>query len=90
VPDVDAIIASVGGGTQVSGLGIVFKTVLPSVDIIAVQAENAPSVYLSWKSGKLESTESAITIADGLATRQAFELTTSILRDVLDDFVLVS
>jgi len=90
VPEVDAIIASVGGGTHASGLGIVFKTVSPSVDIIAVQAENAPSAYLSWKSGKLESTESAETIADGLATRQAFELTTSILRDVLDDFILVS
>jgi len=90
VPDVDTIIVSVGGGTHASGLGIVFKTVSPSVDIIAVQAENAPSAYLSWKSGKLESTESAKTIADGLATRQAFELTTSILRDVLDDFLLVS
>lgn len=90
LPDVDAVIAPVGGGTQAAGLGIVFKTAAPGVKVIAVQAENAPSVYLSWKSGKLESTESASTMADGLATRQAFELTVPILRDLIDDFVLVS
>jgi threonine dehydratase len=90
LPDVDAVIAPVGGGSQAAGLGIVFKTAAPGVKVIAVQAENAPSVYLSWKSGKLESTESASTIADGLATRQAFELTVPILRDLIDDFVLVS
>jgi len=45
---------------------------------------------MSWKSGKLESTETANTIADGLATRQAFELTVPMLRELVDDFVLVS
>lgn len=90
MPDVDAVIAPVGGGTQAAGLGIVFKTAARGIKVIAVQAENAPSVYMSWKSGKLESTESASTIADGLATRQAFELTVPMLRDLIDDFVLVS
>ena len=90
LPDVDAVIVPVGGGTQAAGLGIVFKTAAPDVEVIAVQAENAPSVYMSWKSGRLESTETADTIADGLATRQAFELTVPMLRDLVDDFVLVS
>jgi threonine dehydratase len=90
LPDVDAIIVPVGGGSQAAGLAIVMKTAAPNVEMIAVQAENAPSVYLSWKSGKLESTESASTMADGLATRQAFELPVPILRDLVDDFVLVS
>jgi threonine dehydratase len=67
-----------------------FKTVTPDVEVIAVQSANAPSVYNSWKSGKLESTESAKTMADGLATRIAFELPVSIMRDLLDDFILVS
>jgi threonine dehydratase len=90
LPDVDAIIVPVGGGSQACGLGIVFKTAAPGVEVIGVQAENAPSVYLSWKSGKIESTETANTIADGLATRQAFEFVVPILREVVDDFVLVS
>ena len=90
LPDVDAIIAPVGGGSQVAGVSLVMKAAAPDVEIIAVQAEKAPSVYLSWKSGNLESTETADTMADGLATRQAFELPLGILRDNIDDFILVS
>jgi threonine dehydratase len=90
LPDVDAIIVPVGGGSQVAGVSLVMKTATPDVEIIAVQAEKAPSVYLSWKSGNLESTETADTMADGLATRQAFELALGILRDNIDDFILVS
>jgi threonine dehydratase len=90
LPDVDAIFVPVGGGTMAAGLAIVFKSIRPEVKIFAVQAENAPSVFMSWKSGKLESTESASTIADGLATRQAFKLTVPILRELVDDFILVS
>ena len=90
LPGVDAIIVPVGGGSQIAGVSLVMKAAAPDVEIIAVQAENAPSVYLSWKSGNLESTETADTMADGLATRQAFELALGILRDNIDDFILVS
>jgi threonine dehydratase len=48
-----------------------------------------PAVYKSWISGNLESTPPAKTIADGLATRQAFELPVRILRQLADDFILV-
>ena len=90
LPDLDAVIAPVGAGSQVSGMCTCFKTAAPDVEVIAVQSAHAPSVYNSWKSGKLESTESANTMADGLATRVAFELPVSIMRDLLDDFVLVT
>jgi threonine dehydratase len=66
------------------------KTAAPDVEVIAVQSAHAPSVYNSWKSGELESTESANTMADGLATRVAFELPVSIMRDLLDNFILVT
>ncbi|MGD2201737.1 MAG: threonine/serine dehydratase [Candidatus Bathyarchaeota archaeon] len=90
LPDVDALIAPVGAGSQIAGMCTCFKAAAPEVEVIAVQSENAPSVYRSWKSGELESTETAETMADGLATRQAFHLPVSIMRDLLDDFVLVS
>lgn len=90
LPDLDAVIAPVGAGSQVSGMCTCFKAAAPDVEVIAVQSAHAPSVYNSWKSGKLESTESAKTMADGLATRVAFELPVSIMRDLLDDFVLVT
>ena len=90
LPDLDAVIAPVGAGSQVSGMCTCFKAAAPDVEIIAVQSAHAPSVYNSWKSGKLESTESAKTMADGLATRVAFELPVSIMRGLLDDFILVT
>ncbi len=90
LPELDAVIVPVGGGSQVSGICTCFKTAAPDVEIIAVQSAHAPSVYNSWKSGKLESTESAKTMADGLATRIAFEFTVGIMRDLLDDFILVT
>ncbi len=90
LPDVDVVIVPVGAGSGASGISTVLKAAAPDVEIIAVQAEVAPSIYLSWKSGNIESTESAPTMADGLATRRAFRLTLDILRDLLDDFILVS
>jgi threonine dehydratase len=89
-PDLDAVIAPVGAGTCASGCAITYKALNPETKIIAVQTEAAPSVYRSWQSGQLEHTDTAKTMADGLATRQAFELPVQILRDLADDFVLVS
>ena len=59
------------------------------IQVIAVQAEMAPAVYLSWKGGE-PVTGMMETFAEGLATRGTFELTQSIMRRDLDDFVLVS
>lgn len=90
LPDVDAIILPVGGGSMAAGVSTVVRTVAPGTKVIAVQAENAPSVYLSWKRGEIVPTDSADTLADGLATRRAFELPLEIMRGQIDDFLLVS
>ena len=90
LPDVDAIIVPVGGGSCAAGISTVVRAAAPDVKVIAVQAEGAPSVYLSWKKGEIVATESADTMADGLTTRRAFELPLEIMRDQVDDFVLVS
>ena len=90
IPDVDAIIAPVGGGTGAAAACIVAKAINPKVKVIGVQAERAPAVYLSWKNKRLMKTESAETFAEGLATRVAFTLTFDILKSMIDDIVLVS
>ncbi|MGD0803072.1 MAG: threonine dehydratase [Candidatus Bathyarchaeia archaeon] len=88
--NLDAVIVPVGGGSGASGISTVYKTMSPETKIIGVQAEEAQSVYLSWRSGNMESTGKSKTFADGLATRSAFELPLEIMREKLDDFVLVS
>ncbi|MEM3833067.1 MAG: threonine/serine dehydratase [Thermoprotei archaeon] len=90
LPDVDIVINPIGGGSGASSAVIVYKSIDPSIKVIGVQAEGAPSVYLSLKQGKLVSTKSANTVAEGLATSRAYELPYSILKDKIDDVVLVS
>lgn len=90
VPDLDYIIVPIGGGSGACGACIVAKSLNPAIQVIGVQAERAPAVYLSWKQGRLVETPDCDTFAEGLATRVAFELPFSILRRYLDDMVLVS
>jgi len=90
LPSVDVIINPIGGGSGASGAVIVAKSVDPSIRVIGVQAEGAPSFYLSWKEGRFVSAGYAKTIAEGLATARAYELPFSILKDRIDSVVLVS
>jgi threonine dehydratase len=90
LPDVDVIIVPIGGGSGAAAACIVAKTLNPNVKVIGVQAEKAPAVYLSWKSGKLSETKAADTFAEGLATRIAFKMTFGIICRMIDDVVLVS
>jgi threonine dehydratase len=88
-PDTEVIVVPVGGGSGASGACLVAKAVRPSIEVIGVQSEAAPAAYRSWRAGSLvEDTTS--TFAEGLATRTAFELPQQIMRDRLDDFVLVT
>lgn len=89
-PDIDTVISPVGSGTGAGGTATAIKALNPNVKVISVQAEKAPSIYMSYRSGELESTPTAETFADGLATRNAFKLPLGILRSHVDDFILVS
>lgn len=88
-PGVEVVIVPVGGGSGASGACIAAKSIDPRIQVIAVQAQNAPAAYQSWKEGRLVEAQTA-TFAEGLATRVGFSLTQAILRQYLDDFILVS
>jgi len=90
LPDVEAIVVPIGGGSGASAACIVAKSMNPEVKIIGIQAEKAPAVYLSWKNKEFTETQSAETFADGLATRVPFKLTLDIINKQIDDIVLVS
>ena len=90
LPDVDAVINPIGGGSGASAACIVYKSLNPRIKVIGVQAEGAPAFYRSWKKGSITSTDGVKTAAEGLATSRAYELPLRILREKLDDIVLVS
>lgn len=89
LPDPDAIIVPVGGGSGACGVCIVADALNPKTRVIGVQAEKAPGAYRSWKRGEIV-TARMETIAEGLSTTMGFALTQQIMRQFLADFVLVS
>ena len=89
LPNVDFIVAAVGGGSCAAGNCIVAKHLNPGVRVIGVQSEQAPAVYHAWRDKTLEPHPTMETRHEGLATRVPFDLTVGILWDLLDDFVLV-
>ena len=89
-PGVQMIIVPVGDTALIRGVGAAAKQVSPQVKIVGVQAERAPSYYLSWKSGQAMPTDSCDTFADGLATRTPVAANVEAIREIVDDLVLVS
>ena len=89
LPDVQVLMVPLGGGSGVSGACIVAKGIDPSIEVLAVQSEQAPAGYLSWKKGEIVEAEMT-TFAEGVATGSGYELAQEIIRGLLDDFLLVS
>jgi threonine dehydratase len=89
-PGIDVVINPIGGGTGASGACIVYKPLNPRTKVIGVQAEGAPAFYRSWKEGVIMQTGRVNTVAEGIATARAYELPFKILRETIDDIVLVS
>lgn len=70
-PDVDFVVASIGGGGLLAGIGTVMRALKPSVKLIGCQAENAPSMVKALKAHHLEPAEFKGTFADGIAVKNA-------------------
>jgi threonine dehydratase len=87
---IDAIFAPIGMGSGLCGIITAFRGLSPETKIYGVQAEGAPSYYLSWKAGKVVETEHATTFADGVATRCPSPFTLDIILKGVDEIVLVS
>ena len=88
--DPDVILVPIGLGSGICGTALVAKHLSPNTRIIGVQAEGAPAVAESWRTGSTVITETIRTRAEGLATRQPAAMTLDIMRRLVDDIVLVS
>lgn len=88
-PDLDAIIAPVGGGGMMSGVCIAAKGVKPSIRIFAAEPAGADDAARSMKTGQLQPQGKVNTIADGLLTAMG-DLTWPIVRDHVDRVITVS
>ena len=89
LPEVEVMIVPVGLGSGLSGACVVAQGLGKNTRLVGVQAEAASSVVQSWRSDKIITTDSADTIADGLATRIPAEMTLEIMRRRVDEMVTV-
>ncbi len=87
LPDLDAIIVPVGGGGLISGIAIAAKAIKPDIKIYGVQSKLYPGMIEKLKGN--EPICGGSTIAEGIAVKQAGELTAKIVKKLVDDWLLV-
>lgn len=88
--NVDIVCVPVGGGGLLSGVASAIKQTRPNVYVIGVEPEIANDTYLSFQKGAMTSIEETATIADGLRTNQPGDVTFPVVKEYVDDIVLVS
>lgn len=90
MPDVEAVVVPIGGGGLIAGVAFAVKTLRPDIKVYGVQAAGAPSMYEAVKEGKRVHLDSVSTIADGIAVKEAGELTFELVSKYVDEVVTVT
>lgn len=88
-PDLDIIIAPVGGGGLLSGTAIYSKGFNPKISVYAAEPNGADDAYRSLRSGSIQPSVNPNTICDGLLTSLG-QLNYSYIKQYVDDILLVS
>jgi threonine dehydratase len=86
-PQIDTLIVPIGGGGLISGIGVAAKALQPSLRLIGVQAALYPSMY-----NVIKGTDLAMrgdTLAEGIAVKAPGRITQGMVRELVDDIVLV-
>jgi threonine dehydratase len=86
---IEAAVVPIGNGALAAGVGAWFKAHAPATRVIGVVAETAPAMLLSWREGKPIATDSAETIADGIAVREPVPEAVARLAGVVDEMIAV-
>src|SRR5712691_6289819 len=93
LPDVETVLAPVGGGGMISGVATAIKLSKPSIKVIGVEPELAADAQASLRAGKIvqfPASEVLRTIADGLRTQSIGPINFEHIRRHVDDIVTVS
>jgi threo-3-hydroxy-L-aspartate ammonia-lyase len=89
-PDLDVLIAPVGGGGLIAGCSTVAKSLVPGIRVVGVEPEAGDDTARSLATGERVQVGVPRTIADGLQASEPGELTFAVNRERVDEVVLVS
>ena len=88
LPNVDCVIASLGGGGLMAGMATAIKAMRPHVKLIGCQASGAPSLAEAFKRGHAVKLSHVDTFADGIAVAESRPSMFKILKKYLDEVVV--
>ena len=86
-PDLDTMVVPIGGGGLMSGISIAARAIKPDIELIGVEAELYPSMKCAIQGCHMPL--GGDTLAEGIAVKQPGELTSRILKELVNDVVLV-
>lgn len=89
LPDAGMILAPVGGGGLIAGIAVAGKALRPGVRIVGVQAAACPSAYEALRSEGPVTVGAKPSIADGIRVKRTGTETYPLLRDLIEEVVLV-
>lgn len=89
LPDVDIILAPIGGGGLISGVATLAKLLNPHVRIIGVEPTGAASMQAALEAGDIVTLPSADTIADGVAVRTVGDKVFPYVMENVDEVITV-
>lgn len=88
-PETELLLVAIGGGGLSAGISTAVKALAPHIRVIGVEPVGAPTLRESVRAGRLVELERITTAANTLAPRRSAELNLAIIRDKVDDIVLV-
>ena len=86
-PDVDIVIAGIGGGGLISGVATALKACNPKIKIIGVESSDGPAMKKSVEAGHLVTLDKIDCIIDGLRVKTVGENTFAIVQHYVEDIV---
>ena len=88
VPGLDTLVVPIGGGGLISGIAVAAKSLQPNLRIVGVQAQLYPAMYNVINDRQLPMRGD--TLAEGIAVKAPGQITTKIIRRLVDEIVLVT
>lgn len=90
VPDLEQVVVPIGGGGLICGIALAMSLLRPEVRIVGVEPVGAPTMTRALEAGSPVTLESVDTFADGLTAPYTSDLNLAIVRELVDDVVLVT
>lgn len=87
---VDTLLVAIGGGGLISGVALAAKALRPEITIIGVEATGAPTLHSSLAAGQVVTLPAVTTRANTLAPRRTEAINFELIRQYVDDIVLVT